>query len=403
MQRYAGQILICFLSLSFAQAVDSQAYNDAQSEFESFKKAENIQFSQSKKEYQLYRQQLLSAFDQYKKQVSRIWGDMNTTEPNSTNWISYQNSLQHRSVVNFETGTIVVEIALDAEQNISASEVQTQLQRTVLRSLQAGADKRSILEIAKQPISQPSGSAVLRGLVARQDGSVANKSDYKALAAQSAKRAQKRRIKGSDGKKRIIYRTQLHLVPDHIKKRAQKYQPQIERHARKQKIPSALILAIMETESMFNPTARSPAPAFGLMQLVPTSGARDAYRHLYNKDRVVSDIYLYKPENNIKLGTAFLNRLYYGYLSSIKDPVSRQWATIAAYNTGAGNVYRSFAGKYRKARFGSRKKWKQLAITEINSMTSDEVYSFLRKRLPYEETRSYLHKVATRMEKYKSI
>ena len=135
-------------------------------------------------------------------------------------------------------------------------------------------------------------------------------------------------------------------MPDHIKIRAQKYQSQIDVNAHQQKIPSAMILAIMETESMFNPTARSPAPAFGLMQLVPTSGARDAYQQLYNKDRIVSDRYLYVPENNIKLGAAYLHRLYYNYLSEIKDPVSRQWATIAAYNTGSGNVFRAFAGKY---------------------------------------------------------
>jgi peptidoglycan lytic transglycosylase C len=403
LQRYATLILLCFLPSSLIQAADSKGYFGSQSEFDTFKKLESKQFNKTKDEFRLYKQQLLSAFDQYKYQTSRIWGDKNTVSPDSKNWINYQNDLQHRSVVDFEKGTIDVEIAIDSDQNISDDEAQKQLRQTIINSLQQGSDKRSVLDMAKKPVSQPSGTAVLAGLVAKQDGSDATSADYAQLAAQSSSTLQKKNIKGNDGKSRIIYKAQLHLVPNHIRKRAMRYKSQIEINAQQQKIPSAMILAIMETESMFNPTARSPVPAFGLMQLVPGSGARDAYRHLYNKDRIVSDIYLYKPENNIKLGAAFLNRLYYNYLSGIKDPVSRQWATIAAYNTGAGNVFRTFAGKYRKSRFGNRKKWKQAAYSEINKMNSDEVYAFLRKRLPYVETRSYMKKVSSRMNKYKSI
>ncbi len=158
----------------------------------------------------------------------------------------------------------------------------------------------------------------------------------------------------------------------------------------------------METESMFNPTARSPVPAFGLMQLVPTSGAREAYRYLYKQDRIVNDTYLYNPTNNIRLGTAYLNRLYYKYLSGIKNAESRQWAMIAAYNTGPGNVFRTFAGKYSKSRFGSRSKWKSAALYEINRRSPEEVYAYLRKYLPYRETRNYMKKVRSRIGKYQA-
>ena len=84
------------------------------------------------------------------------------------------------------------------------------------------------------------------------------------------------------------------------------------------------------------------------MQLVPTSGAREAYRYLYKQDRIVSDTYLYNPGNNIKLGTAYLNQLYYKYLAGIKNEQSRQWAMIAAYNTGPGNVFRSLLANIQK-------------------------------------------------------
>ena len=98
------------------------------------------------------------------------------------------------------------------------------------------------------------------------------------------------------------------MVPDHIRKRAVVFQTDVNAQSQRQNLPPALVFAVMETESYFNPVAKSPAPAFGLMQLVPTSGAREAYRYVYNKDHVVSDTYLYDPKNNIELGSAYLNR-----------------------------------------------------------------------------------------------
>ena len=199
-----------------------------------------------------------------------------------------------------------------------------------------------------------------------------------------------------------MYSTQLKLVPDHIRKRAAVYLNDVNAQSQRQNLPPALVLAVMETESYFNPVARSSAPAFGLMQLVPTSGAREAYRYVYNQDRVVSDAYLYDSKNNIELGSAYLNRLYYAQLDGIENPQSRMWASIAAYNTGPSNVLRAFAGKYYKAQHGNYDNWKQLAYSKINRMTPDQMYNHLRGNLPYPETREYIKKVGERMGKYQS-
>jgi membrane-bound lytic murein transglycosylase C len=115
---------------------------------------------------------------------------------------------------------------------------------------------------------------------------------------------------------------------------------------------------------------------------------------------VVKDTYLYNAENNIELGVAYLHILYYRYLKRIKDPAARQWATIAAYNTGVQNVVKSFSGEYTKSKYASRWSWKRHAINKINKMKPEQVYEHLRNYLPYEETRDYIKKVRENIPKY---
>lgn len=61
--------------------------------------------------------------------------------------------------------------------------------------------------------------------------------------------------------------------------------PWNQAHAEKHDVDPALIMAIIHTESMFNPRARSHTPAYGLMQVVPHTGGRDAYHMIYGKKR----------------------------------------------------------------------------------------------------------------------
>ncbi len=68
---------------------------------------------------------------------------------------------------------------------------------------------------------------------------------------------------------------------------------------------------------------------------------------------------------------------------------------IAAYNTGAGNVAKTF--NYDNSRNITK------ASTIINSMTPEQVYNKLISDLPYEETRKYLQKVIERQAIYKSM
>lgn len=166
----------------------------------------------------------------------------------------------------------------------------------------------------------------------------------------------------------------------------------IRNYAQQAKMEPALLLAVMETESAFNPMAKSGVPAYGLMQIVPRSAGQDATAQLFGKPKILSPSYLYNSKNNIQVGATYLNILYYRYLKGVEDPLSRLYCSIAAYNTGAGNVAKAFTGE-RKIK---------PALKIINQMPPEQVYEHLRKNLPYAETQHYLVKVSDRLKKYGS-
>lgn len=91
--------------------------------------------------------------------------------------------------------------------------------------------------------------------------------------------------------------------------------------ARRHGVDPALMKAMMHTESAFNPTARSPAGAQGLMQLMPATANRFGVRNAYN------------PIENIEGAAkyiAWLHRRFNGNMELM----------LAGYNAGEGNVAR---------------------------------------------------------------
>ncbi|NQU38642.1 MAG: DUF3393 domain-containing protein [Lentisphaerae bacterium] len=251
------------------------------------------------------------------------------------------------------------------------------------------------LPAAVKPAStwKPSKDPLLRGQLQTRRGKPVSRANARAYAREVVDEGLTvDTVKGSDGAARRVASVSVPLVPNHVAVRAERFRPLVTKYAGKYGVYPPLIYALIETESSFNPRARSGVPAYGLMQLVPRSGARDAYRYVYKEDRMLPDTYLYDPRNNIELGCAFVHVLDSRYLKAIENATSRMFCTIAAYNTGAGNVARAFT----EGRSVTR------AAPIINSMGHDQVYATLQRDLPYEETRHYIEKVTQRMPQYRA-
>ena len=101
-------------------------------------------------------------------------------------------------------------------------------------------------------------------------------------------------------------------------------------HADENRIDPALLAAVIETESKFDPTAESDAGAVGLMQLTPTTAKGIAQATGGSRFRV-SD--LTNPDINVRYGAWYLRHLLDRY-----DQDER--LALAAYNAGEDNVDR---------------------------------------------------------------
>ncbi len=99
----------------------------------------------------------------------------------------------------------------------------------------------------------------------------------------------------------------------------------IRREATRNALDPAWVAAEIRAESIFNPKARSPANAMGLMQVLPATGASVARSiGLSGYGGAAS---LYDSDTNIAIGTAYLRQLMDKY-------DGQPYVTIAAYNAG---------------------------------------------------------------------
>lgn len=173
----------------------------------------------------------------------------------------------------------------------------------------------------------------------------------------------------------------------------------------------SMVLAMAKTESRLNSNAVSCKNARGIMQIVPSTAGIEAWKYVYGKDSLPPhDSVFDNPAENIKLGCAYIASLDKHYFRQIKDPVSKMYCLIAAYNTGASNVTKAFvtdddiSKKIPKSEYDMLSKYRKLKVKleimseKINSTDSDIVKQSMMSNLPYQQTIDYLNKVIGHME-----
>ena len=308
-------------------------------------------------------------------EVGKKWGTKEVKLPEQKKYVKYTQNYRSRAIVDFDAGNILIETLdeKDPRASLKNAVVTTLLTPNDPRSVDLFSDKEITLTGDKEPY--------LLGLVVNQAGKpVRTPADAEQFAESLLTKSTTRTVEQEAGAK-TAHLVNIPMVTNFSHKQAEKYRTVVAQFAERYQISPSLVFAIIRTESNFNPFAVSSAPAYGLMQLVPTSGGRDAYRKAKGEDKAPSRDYLFDPDNNIELGTAYLNVLTYSQLDDVADLVSREYCVISAYNTGAGNVFKTFSKDQRTA------------LQQINGLQPSALYERLRSGLPYQETRDYLAKV----------
>lgn len=370
-----------------------------------FKQQQMQGFKQEKKEFKIYKQTQENAFasyqkaqektyNEYKKELGHFWEKPKMSTKKS--WVAYTKDKKTRTDVDFSKKTITVEtIATSLED--AKNKLKLALAKVVT------VDNKTIqqtdpLEKRLQKIKKPAGVVTAK---VKADPILSTVIFDKVPTKKSVKAYVKKhivydKIKAKKSKKvkhAKIYSIKVQMPSNAMYKRSLVYANEVKKQSIRQNLPVSLVFAVMHTESSFNPRARSHIPAYGLMQIVPKTAGIDTYRFLYKKKRLVSGSYLYNSTNNITMGTAYLHILYYRYLKHIKNPDSRLYCTIAAYNTGAGNIAWAFTKTHNVKK----------AAPLINKLTPQEVYNKLLKDLRYDEPKHYLKRVTKRMSAYHKL
>ncbi len=338
-----------------------------------------------KVEYEAFREDYLKEFEEFKADMMEKWGDFK--ERSTTEWVEYIDGGNTRVEVDFEEDEVVIEVLVENPEDVEA--VIADMPEKVVESINnQGSEMGFESEVAgDEPVLD---EPVLEDQIDKETGE--SDEDFAERVVEE-NQVEVQQVVGEDGVERTLLSINFSLAPSSIQTRAEKVQEYVYNFSQEYEIDPPLVFAIIHTESYFNPMAQSPANAYGLMQLVPTSGGADAYRSVHDEeDGYPSPDFLFIPENNVELGCAYVDILLNRYLRDVSNDLSKQYLAISAYNTGTGNVYKAYDSGGSKSR----------AMTQIEAMSPQEVYEHLIINLPYEETRDYLKKVVDRSKLYES-
>lgn len=376
-------------------------------DFDSYRQQNNNGLNASKNDWNTYKSSIQADFDtyknimnkefgKYKSDIAKSWKSILVSQPHV--WVEYINNYKIRKIVDFEKKTITIEVIGDKGKpdftpiikDILNEDTATAFHRNPVavnteKQLKIAVPNTETDKVEAVPFMQNifSSKKMTDDQISALAKNLVNSGTTGTEAA------------GSNGE--TVYAMTVNLPNDIYKNGAQDIKPFVLAYSQKYHLNPALVMAVIYTESRFNPMATSYVPAYGLMQIVPSSAGMDATAFIEGQQRVLAPSFLYDAENNVKVGTAYFYLLYNKYFKGVTDSKSRLFCSIAAYNTGAGNV----AYAFNKNNPNARSQYDvNSALPMINSMTSADVYDYLRQNLKYDEARQYIVRVYGKIKDY---
>ena len=323
-------------------------------------------------------QSLLLEYAFFNDEVNQHWGDQASFASEKA-YVKYLDDYLSRAKIDFETGTLTVE-------TLAGSEPLKQLKAAIVTALLTPDDPNAVDIYSAQDIDIK-GKPFLYGRVLDEDGKAIR---YSWRAQKFAQYMIDQHLLVNETPDGQRFGVNIRLVKNHKQVAATGVKAWVSQASDRFDLPESLILGIIETESGFNSFAVSHANAYGLMQIIPATAGADVFQKIYKRKGIPSRQYLFNPKNNIITGSAYLSILRDRYLRDIKHPTSQLYCIISAYNSGSGNVFKTF--------HKSRKK----AIERINSMSVEDVLWRLRKKQPSMEARHYIEKVLRNQKKHQA-
>ncbi|MDE3241992.1 MAG: DUF3393 domain-containing protein [Nitrospirota bacterium] len=371
----------------FAQAQSADPFEQINKRFQERKSAGEESLQSIQDQFQAKRAAMEGQWRKRELEIEQRWQDRKRAieqkwaqaqRSTRKEWVDYSPGNDSRSIVNFEEGTVEIATLVPAAKPGRPSPEQL------------AAAQAEIARQLEQILSEKGDAkrAILAGQMTTSKGRPVEPKTAKAFVQQEVLPnlvVDEKPTESRDGVSRVQVTAKVNMTPDHLKKRARQYLDTVQAESRRRQLDPRLVLAVIQTESYFNPKAQSQAPAYGLMQLVPRTGARDAYNYIYNDDKVLDDEYLFQPAQNVELGAAYLYLLMNKSFSDVPPGDKKNYLVICAYNWGPGNIRKKIMGPYR-----------------VQDMQGEELFAVLTEKTP-EETRNYLKRVTERMGLYEEL
>lgn len=389
MKRFCFFIIIIFISFN----LQAESFKDFKKQMMNEFKNDNEYTTYKKglmEEFELYKKVLNEEFNKYLNEIGQFWEDKKVS--NNKVFVEYSDDKKTRKIIDYENDKLIVELRGD---DINRAEADKRFKKTIddtiNEDLKTAYERDEVSVNVENRLKFTIKNGVSDKITETKILSpyITDKNDI----TQIKDTLNKPKFETVEDKNGTVYRYEINLPSKDLKEKVDFVKEYVFKYAAEHKVNPEVVFSIIHNESYFNPMAKSHVPAYGLMQIVPQSAGMDATKFLFGKAQVLLPSYLYNPNNNVEIGSAYFHILYYSYLKDIKNPTSRLYCSIAAYNTGAGNVAKAFVGNYNIS----------AAANVINRMSPDDVYRTLKRNLPYDETKRYLDKVLDKIEIYKPL